>query len=403
MFRHRAFRVKRQLEGWKLRLKLVPIQIDACLRGGDSGIPATQFARIKGDPLWASRHVSEWPQVKLLREFDAEGSRLWEPGVFEKTEYYQNAAFSIEVFGGYFDAVTPDQIQWGARRFIRSYCGRDEYPSPLEPPEWSSDPTEYVSVRPIKYSSCFQVHDGHHRLAKAYMQGLKTVRGLILKPDVTTPLQDILLDVLWLKGRRELYQPIEAPEVAQWTLVRRCTDRAAKMLDFLRAENLMSPAASSYLDVACSYGWFVREMSKSGFAAEGVEGDPVAISIGQLMYGLDGEQLHRSEAINFLNANRKKFDVVSCFSLAHHFLLNRHQATAEDLLHLLDAATGKVLFFDMGEEHEYGKLAGWNPESIERWLMKNTTFARVVRLGKDEDSVPPYQGQFGRTLFACVR
>jgi SAM-dependent methyltransferase len=251
------------------------------------------------------------------------------------------------------------------------------------------------------------VCDGHHRVATAYIKGLKTVQALIREPEVTTPLQDLLLDVLWLKGRRELYQPIESPEVADWPLVRRCTDRAAKILEFLHAENVMPPAAGSYLDVACSYGWFVREMSRCGFEAEGVESDPIAISVGELMYGLRAEQMRRSDAIAFLKANQKKFDVVSCFSLAHHYLLNRRSATAEDLLHLLDAATGSVLFFDMGEEHERDfwedRLQGWNPDRIQKWLETNTTFKRVRRLGIDEDAVPPFQHCYGRTLFACMR
>lgn len=401
--RRRTFRITKQWNGRVLPSRLVPIRVDACLRGGDSGIPAAQFARLAGDLRWASRPISEWPHVKLLREFERIGERIWQPGVFEGTEYYQNAAFNIEVFGCYFDAVIPDQIQWGARRFIRAYCGRDGRPNISPPPEWPIDPTEYISVHPVKHSSCFQVREGHHRLAAAYMKGMETVQGLILQPPVTTPLQDLLLDVLRLKGRRELCQPIDSPDVADWVLVRRCSDRAAMMLQFLRAENLMPPATRSYMDVACSYGWFVRELSKSGFQAEGIDSDPSAISVGKLLYGLTAEQLHRSDAVTFLRANRKRFDVLSCFSLAHDYVLNRRSASAEELLHMLDEATERVLFFDMGEEHEYAKLAGWNSDFILGWLLKHTTFTRIVRLGRDEDAVPPYGHEFGRSLFACVR
>ena len=63
------------------------------------------------------------------------------------------------------------------------------------------------------------------------------------------------------------------------------------------------------------------------------------------------------------------------------------------------------MFFDMGQSHEYpgGKLEGWDPDRIHRWLEANTTFARIVRLGPDEDAVPPNQHNFGRMLFACLR
>jgi len=64
-----------------------------------------------------------------------------------------------------------------------------------------------------------------------------------------------------------------------------------------------------------------------------------------------------------------------------------------------------VMFFDMGQSHEYPgeKLDGWDPDHIHHWLEANTTFRRIVRLGGDEDAVPPNRRIFGRMLFACVR
>jgi SAM-dependent methyltransferase len=237
------------------------------------------------------------------------------------------------------------------------------------------------------------------------MKVMKEVQGLILHPPVTTPVQDLLLDVLWLKNRRELYQPIDSPEVANWVLVRRCSDRLAKMMEFLRAGSMMPPACSSYLDVASSYGWFVSEMSKAGFQGEGVERDPTAISVGRVFYGLKPDQVHRADAVGFLRAHQGQFDVTSCFSLAHHYILNRQNVSAEELLGLLDSATRRVMFFDMGQSHEYRdeKFKGWDPDRIQRWLEANTTFTRIVRLGKDEDAVPPNANNFGRMLFACMR
>jgi hypothetical protein len=63
------------------------------------------------------------------------------------------------------------------------------------------------------------------------------------------------------------------------------------------------------------------------------------------------------------------------------------------------------MFFDMGECHEYSEktLQEWDADHIYRWLEANTTFKRIVRLGRDEDAVPPNQRNFGRMLFACVR
>jgi 2-polyprenyl-3-methyl-5-hydroxy-6-metoxy-1,4-benzoquinol methylase len=124
------------------------------------------------------------------------------------------------------------------------------------------------------------------------------------------------------------------------------------MTEFLRAEGLMPPASASYLDVASSFGWFVSEMAKLGFRAEGVERDPSAVEVGMVMYGLRPEQAHRADAVTFLRSLQDRYDVTSCFSLAHHYLLNRMNVSAEELLRLLDSATRRVMFFDMGQSHE---------------------------------------------------
>jgi SAM-dependent methyltransferase len=340
----------------------------------------------------------------LLRQFDNVGEQLWDPEVFKQTEYYQNAVLNIELFGRYHNAIAPDQIQWGARRFVQVYRGLKEI-LPMQEGEFYTKGTEEIAVRPVMYSTCYQILEGHHRLAIAYVKGARQARALIEQPATLTPLQELLLDASWLKGRRELYQPIDSAEVARWTLVRRCSDRLAKMTGFLRAEGLMPPVSGSYLDVASGYGWFVSAMAKVGFRAEGVELDPTAISIGTLIYGLAAEQVHRSDSVAFLRSLEGKCDVTSCLSLVHHYILNRKNVSAEELLRLLDSVTGRVMFFDMGQSHEYPgpELEGWDPDHIHRWLQANTTFTRIVRLGPDEDAIPPNQHNFGRMLFACIR
>ena len=40
---------------------------------------------------------------------------------------------------------------------------------------------------------------------------------------------------------------------------------------------------------------------------------------------------------------------------------------------------------------------------IINWLMGNTTFKHIINLGKDENDIPPFEGYYSRTLFACIR
>ena len=99
-------------------------------------------------------------------------------------------------------------------------------------------------------------------------------------------------------------------------------------------------------------------------------------------------------------------DVVSCFSLLHHFVLGRGSVDEVELLRLLDRATGRVLFIDTGQGHEdwfRKSLSSWDADYVGEFLERHGTFDQVIDLGPDQDDVPPYEGNYGRHLFACVR
>ena len=59
-----------------------------------------------------------------------------------------------------------------------------------------------------------------------------------------------------------------------------------------------------------------------------------------------------------------------------------------------------------GQNHEAWcskSLPEWNADYIEEWLKHNTSFRSIHRLGVDEDSVPPFEKNYSRMLFACLR
>lgn len=261
-------------------------------------------------------------------------------------------------------------------------------------------------VRSIEYSDCYEVVDGNHRLAIAFVRGETTYPVYVVLPPSITPLQQPLLDYALICGRRELYQPITSPELEKWVLIRRCIDRFDKIKRFLEEHDLMPPRCTTYLDIACSYGWFVQALGGLGFDAYGVERDWAGVDIGRLVYGLKPHQVTRSDAVRFLKSNTRSYDVTSCFSLLHHFVLGRASISAEEMLRLCDRATGTVMFFDMGQCHEewfHDTLAGWDADYIEQWLRTNSDFKKIYRLGKDCDNIQPFEKNYGRTLFACMR
>ncbi|OLE53663.1 MAG: hypothetical protein AUG51_12445 [Acidobacteria bacterium 13_1_20CM_3_53_8] len=387
--------------------KVVPF--DRLLRGGEHGLSSAAYARHTGDFLRPSTPISQSPQVRFLEEYKRIGEEIFRPEVFRQTAYFANAVQCMNVVGQYFYCTREEEVEQIARGLVNRFNGKEQNVAfARSAPEFSS-PDSMVRVCPIEFSDCYEVLDGNHRLAIAYVRGEKSYGVLVTPPSVRTPLQQLIRDYAWcaIRGEMELYQPVESPELGRhWILIRRCVDRFEMMKKFLEEHSELLPERPTYLDIACSYGWFVRAFGELGFDAYGVEIDWAAIEIGRRVYGLKPEQVTRSEAVRFLQKNPGSHDVVSCFSLMHHFILNQMSISAIEMLKLIDRATKTILFFDMGQEHEEWfreSLAGWNADRIEQWLRENTTFTKIHRLGTDQDNVQPFANNYGRTLFACMR
>lgn len=378
------------------------VRVSRILLGGQNGLAADETARATGDPLWCSRPVADGPHATLLRA--AEQHPLSDEEILTSS-YAGLARTAIRTAGQYFSATGDPGIVAVARDFLRGAAsGTRGAPRPHQ-----SEPGAPVLLAPIRGSDCYQVVDGHHRVAVAAVHGQPTIEARIRRVSVTTPVQDLLEAMSWIGGERELYQPVRLPELAGgWTVVRRCSDRLALMAPYLEEVRgaTRGLGAPSYLDVASCYGWFVDRIGDLGFRAEGIERDPLAPRLGATVYGLDPAQIAVGDAPGFLAEAARTWDVVSCFSLLHHFVLGRGTTTAEELVQRLDRATGRVLFLDTGQEHEAwfrDSLAGWDADRVGAFLREHTTFDRVLDLGPDRDAVAPYRENYGRHLFVCVR
>jgi hypothetical protein len=221
-----------------------------------------------------------------------------------------------------------------------------------------------------------------------------------------TPLQRLVLRMGWPNGRVEIYQPVPSPEFGtEWHVIRICEDRLNLMIRFLMDCGLGPALCRSYLDVGSCYGWFVARMAGQGYNARGIEIEPLSPTLGHVAYGLDPERIVVGDCVDILKS-QPPVDVMSCLSLAHHFLLGHGKCSAVELLALIARKARRVLFFDTGEEQEAwfkNSLAGWTPDHVRNWLLCHTDFDEVVALGIDGDSREPYQDNYGRTLFACIR
>jgi hypothetical protein len=378
------------------------VSVDHLLVGGWNGMSARRFAEKSGFLLDPSTRLLDSAQVDLLRRYDSEGDAICNRDVLVQTPYFERVRAAASISGHHRGASSDaDLIQLG-REFVDRYRGLD---IPYRPGRSSS--SVLPRVRRIDRSDCFEIRDGHHRLAIEAARGARELEVLVERPTAVTPVQHLLRRMSWLDGQERLYQPVALPEVATWPLMRRCTDRLSMMLDFLSRNDVThAPDARTYLDVGACYGWFVAQMEQRGYDARGIEQDPLSRTLAPLIYGLDPERLSAGDAIELLRQKSTKSDVVSCFSMLHHFVLGRSTSSAEELISLLDKVTGDVLFIDTGQSHESWfrlVLPEWTTEYIQRWILTNTTFTSVHALGADHDDVGAFAGKYGRTLFACTR
>ena len=378
------------------------VPIESLLVGWEAGVPPTVAARAGGGLLRGSVPVADGPHAALLASVEALGDAALDPDALWGSPWGRNARHTIALTGSYCRATDAVALAAVARAVVGAASGE-----PWGSRKGGSPPGVPIRVRPIRGANAFQVVDGHHRAAAAGRtdpSGVVEVR--VERPAVRTPLQRHLLAMSWLTGRPELCQPVDRPDVRGWPLVRVCSDRMSMMDAFLAREGI-DPATSSYLDVAACYGWFVAQMRDRGFDAVGLELDPLAPALATALYGLDAGALHTSEAVAYLREREAQpATVVSCFSLLQHFVLGRAEHPPEVLLRCLDQATERVLFFDMGQATERWfrrSMPTWTPDHIESWLRSHSTFAVVERLGVDTDDRPPFEGNYGRTLFALRR
>jgi len=386
--------------------KRASVASEKLLLGGWNGLSGYRFAVRSALHLDPSTPLERSFYVELLADYDRDGEASLSDARIQASGYYQRIAAVADITGHYRGQSEPAGLTQVTREYVDRYLGREV---PYRPGR--SRPGTLPRVRAVAYSDCYQVLDGHHRLAKSIHAGQRDLEVVIAPGSTTTYLQRLLLDMSWLDGSRRLYQPVNYPEVSTWPLMRKCSDRLGFIVDHLRAVGALDSRGRAggdpgYLDVGSCYGWFVAELGRLGFDARGIEMDPLALELGPLIYGLDRGQIDIGDCVELLRDPARTTDYVSCFSVLHHFVMGRGTASAEELMDLLDARTGKVLFLDTGQSHESWfriTLRDWTPEYAANWIRANSSFTRVEAIGVDQDSGGAYRGKFGRTLFACSR
>ncbi len=355
------------------------LPVASLLMGSQARLDSTAFADAVGSIRYGSTPMLESPHAALLLAARGHDGPLSDDELMA-TAYFAFAKRLATVWGDYFGASTDAELVEVARNFVEWFEGS----STRSTANSGSKVGDGVLVAKVPGSDAYQVVDGHHRVAIAIARGETHVSVQQTWLGSETPLEWHLL--AHRGPERSLDQPIEARELARWGVSRNCADRLVRMVRFLE-ETLDATAVSdapSYLGVGAGTGWYLRELSRLGYAVTGICSDPLDAEIAEAFHGIAPDALVVGSPIAVLGTLRGPYDVVSCFDLVAAISpqSGRDERTASltALLRALDARTREVLFV----EHADGS-DGLGVDALRRLALDATSFVRVVDLGACDD------------------
>src|SRR5262249_25198179 len=185
------------------------LKLNKLLVGGANRYSAATHARLTGDLLRPSTPVAASAHAEFLRAYREVGDAVFRSERFELTAYYRWARECLNLYGRYFSHTAVQDIVHKAKSFARMFDGerlnvQDRH---------ESCAGAAVEVRRIKFSDCYEIVDGHHRLSLAVVQGLREYPCSVLPTEgALTPMQELVMDCEWMFGKRSLCQPISMPE-----------------------------------------------------------------------------------------------------------------------------------------------------------------------------------------------
>jgi len=365
------------------------------------GWEAIQWAELRDDLPGASTQLGDSHLVELLEAYRAQGRAALLPDSLERSRYYRCEEQYIRYVRDVLEPFSRADLFAEAEAFVTLYERiRSGDPSPVRFPSAAahSDAGSDPVVRGTLTPGTFEIIDGHHRLAIAWVLGERSKAAVVLPPEPTA-LQALVMTSSRARtrnnGERLLYQPITGPEFdASWGLATRSHLYLEPMLGFLVRQGLSLPGLSM-LDLGCRYGWYVDMLARQGARVRGVDWDGAGLMVGRIAYRLPSAQLVRSDLSAFLSDRAEPVEVALLLDTMDDFTITSDWRGLPELLTRVDAITRSVLFLGVAAPSVTSFRSGLRPPeaaAIVDLVRKHTGFTDVVPL----DGPSP-------TLFGCVR
>jgi hypothetical protein len=204
---------------------------------------------------------------------------------------------------------------------------------------------------------------------------------------------------------RGLYQPVDSLPGRSARRGAGSESRWEAMLPVIREQHV-----ASAVDVGAAEGYFAIQLGRSRIPAIAIERDPPAYRTA--LYAI---RRSRVEDVGMLALKLRPENVVSvpasdctlCLSVWHHFVRAHGLDGATEMLGTIWERTGKVLFFDTGEDEmtpDFG-LPEMQPDArswISAYLAETCAGSRVEQLGTHA-AFDPSGRPCERNLFAVIR
>lgn len=231
------------------------------------------------------------------------------------------------------------------------------------------------------------------------MKEVLTKRGPVKKLGATLSkaLQRV---ILLIESRRTTYQPVPALGITS-------SKRAESSYGRWRAIQAdLTSMTGSMLDIGCNVGFFAHQFAESGYLSFGIEGDPENVYVANL-----ARQAGKIEGFSVMQkyldpeniSDLPTVDVITFFSVWHHWIGVYGLDGARDMLSELWNKTRRTMYFEGGEDTEVDLLGIERPaaEWIKDELQNICTGGVVCEIGKFDSGTHKELGY--RTLFAVGR
>jgi SAM-dependent methyltransferase len=228
---------------------------------------------------------------------------------------------------------------------------------------------------------------------------VETKRSLIKKigAAISKKLQSL---IVLIERQRTTYQPVP------WLGTRQSKREASTIGRWNAIEQDLSLTKGNVIDIGCNVGYFTMKFAEKDFFSLGIDGDSENIYVANL-----ARQVAKVEKVAFMNSfitpdninELPKADVITFFSVWHHWIGLYGLDQARNMLATLWSKTNHTLYFEGGEDTEIASLdVTLSPQQwIEQELLHLCEGATLTVLGRFDSGTHKEQGY--RTLIALKK